>query len=106
MVFKKLIISFVTAALILIHAGPGITAQSRFEEGNISPDLAMAGDILFVRPIGIVGTAVGTALFIVSVPFSAAGGNTKQAFKKMVAEPAKFTFKRPIGVFPTKYQSP
>jgi len=99
-------IFLVAAALIFIPAGSGVMAQSGFDQEKISPDLAMAGDILFVRPIGIVGTAIGTVLFIVSVPFSAAGGNTKQAFQKMVAEPAKFTFKRPIGVFPDKDQTP
>jgi hypothetical protein len=33
----------------------------------------------------------------VSLPFSAMGGNTKTAFNKMVADPAAFTFKRPLG---------
>jgi hypothetical protein len=106
MVLRKLMIFLVAAALIFIPAGSGVMAQSGFDQEKISPDLAMAGDILFVRPIGIVGTAIGTVLFIVSVPFSAAGGNTEQAFKKMVAEPAEFTFKRPIGVFPDKDQTP
>lgn len=99
MVMKRLIIFFVTAALMLIPVGSNVMAQSGFGQEKISPDLAMAGDILFVRPIGIVGTAIGTVLFIISVPFSAAGGNTGQAFKKMVADPAKYTFKRPIGEF-------
>jgi len=42
---------------------------------------------------------VGTAVFIVSLPFSALGGNTKIACQKLVKDPAKFTFKRPLGDF-------
>jgi len=60
---------------------------------------AMIGDLLIFRPIGIAMTAVGTAVFIVSLPFSVLGGNTKDAFQKLVVDPAKFTFKRPLGVF-------
>jgi len=60
---------------------------------------AMIGDLLIIRPIGIAVTAVGTVVFIVSLPFSVPGGNTKDAFQRLVVDPAKFTFKRPLGVF-------
>lgn len=42
---------------------------------------AMIGDLLIIRPIGIAVTAVGTAVFIVSLPLSVPGGNTKDVFK-------------------------
>ena len=42
-------------------------------------------------------SAVGTAMFIVSPPFSASGENVKEAFQKMMAEAAKFTFARALG---------
>ena len=60
---------------------------------------SMIVDIVFARPLGLVATAVGTALFIVSLPFSALGGNTQAAYEKMVENPAQFTFKRPLGQF-------
>ncbi|MBN1277484.1 MAG: hypothetical protein JXA35_08315 [Deltaproteobacteria bacterium] len=96
---KKLAIIFISTVLLFAASASAVMAKDRFDDERISPDLAMAGDILFVRPLGIVGTAVGTVLFIVSVPFSAAGGNTKEAFKELVAEPAEYTFKRPLGKF-------
>ena len=34
----------------------------------------MAGDILVARPFGVVLTAVGSVLFVVSLPFTALGG--------------------------------
>ena len=60
---------------------------------------SMIIDVVFARPLGLVATVVGTAFFIVSLPFSALGGNTQTAYKKMVGDPARFTFKRPLGQF-------
>ena len=57
----------------------------------------MVADMLFFRPLGIVATVMGTAFFIASLPFSLAGGNTKAAFQKLVVDPGKYTFNRPLG---------
>lgn len=59
----------------------------------------MAGDALVVRPLGICATVLGGALFVVSLPFSALGGNTDSAFNYLLADPFNFTFKRPLGEF-------
>lgn len=68
---------------------------------------AMVGDTVLVRPLGIVATVVGAAVFVVSLPFSLLGGNVKEAGHDLVAAPATFTFKRPLGDFgpdgPDKY---
>ena len=58
---------------------------------------SMVVDFLVIRPLGIVATAVGTVIFVGSLPFSIAGGNAKVAYQKLVEEPTKFTFKRPLG---------
>lgn len=57
----------------------------------------MVVDTVICRPAGLVATAVGTALWVVSLPFSLAGGNEEEARKKLVYEPAAYTFKRPLG---------
>jgi hypothetical protein len=62
---------------------------------------AMAVDAIAVRPLGIVATALGTGLFIVSLPFSALGGNVGEAADALVVAPAKFTFTRPLGEYDT-----
>jgi hypothetical protein len=59
----------------------------------------MAGDALVVRPLGICATVIGGALFIVSLPFSALGGNVEPAFNYLLADPFMFTFNRPLGEF-------
>lgn len=60
-------------------------------------DFAMAGDLLVARPFGVVWTVAGSALFVVSLPFTALGGNVKQAADTLVIGPAKETFVRCLG---------
>jgi hypothetical protein len=64
------------------------------------PSLGEAGaDLLAVRPFGIVSTAVGFTVYVVSLPFSLPGGNSKKVWDGCVVKPAKYTFKRPLGEF-------
>ena len=57
----------------------------------------MAGDLLVARPIGLVLFALGSATYIVTLPFSIAGGNVKDAGKMLVVEPAREVFVRCLG---------
>jgi hypothetical protein len=59
----------------------------------------MTGDALVARPLGLAATIIGGAIFVVSLPFSALGGNTEPAFNYLLADPFAFTFKRPLGEF-------
>lgn len=59
--------------------------------------LAMTADAVFVRPVMFCVTVVGSALWLVSLPFSAAGGNVKEAADTLVLKPAKTTFVRCLG---------
>ena len=42
---------------------------------------------------------VGTAFFIVALPFALSSGSTGDAWDALVAEPFQFTFTRPLGKF-------
>ena len=54
-------------------------------------------DMLVMRPVMLVGTVVGAAAFVVSLPFSALGGNVGDSAKTLVMEPVQYTFQRPLG---------
>lgn len=95
---KQSIVFLLIAVLVLISFSTSVLAGSQKLNNDISAE-AMAADLLIVRPLGIVATVVGCAIFIVSYPFSALGGNTKVACQKLVKDPAKFTFKRALGDF-------
>jgi hypothetical protein len=60
---------------------------------------AMMYDMVVVRPIGLVATAVGSVFWLISLPFSASGDNVDTATEKLVKEPAAYTFDRPLGEF-------
>jgi hypothetical protein len=59
----------------------------------------MVFDALVARPLGLVGTVVGAATWVISLPFTLPSNSSERAAKQMVAKPAEFTFKRPLGQF-------
>ncbi len=59
--------------------------------------LAMTGDAIFVRPALLATTIVGSAVYLVSLPFSLLGGNADEAGEVLVMGPAKATFVRCLG---------
>jgi hypothetical protein len=95
---KQSTVLLLIITLVFIPFGTSALAQGQTLDEENSGAL-MTADLLLVRPLGIVATVLGFAVFIVSLPFSAIGGNTKQASQKLVKEPGDFTFKRPLGEF-------
>ncbi len=93
---RRLII--LTLIVCLTVAFPAAAADPARSPKDISAG-AMAADLLLVRPLGIAATVAGTVLYMVSIPFSAPGGNHLDAREKLVHEPARFTFQRPLGDF-------
>jgi hypothetical protein len=59
----------------------------------------MMWDALVMRPVGIVGTALGSVVWLVSYPFAALGGNADQSTERLVMDPFEWTFQRPLGEF-------
>ena len=88
----------VIAALIFMPFGTSALAQEYFEAKEPSGG-AMMYDMVVLRPVGVVATVIGSAFWLVSLPFSAAGDNVGTATEKLVKDPAAFTFKRPLGEF-------
>ena len=82
-----------TALIVATVSAPVWAVGNEDNQG----DFAMAGDLLVARPFGVVWTVAGSALFVVSLPFTALGGNVKQAANTLVIGPAKETFVRCLG---------
>ncbi|MEE9418820.1 MAG: hypothetical protein V3W43_05050 [Desulfatiglandaceae bacterium] len=95
---KHSIVFLLVAGLLFIPCGTSALAQDLY--GGLDDGVEkMLADFILVRPLGIIATAVGTIMFGLSYPFSALGGNVDEAYQKMMVEPARFTFKRPLGKF-------
>ncbi|MBC8257521.1 MAG: hypothetical protein H8E38_00745 [SAR324 cluster bacterium] len=58
-----------------------------------------------IRVLGIGLALVGTAFFIVALPFALTSGSTGDAWSTLVVEPFQFTFTRPLGKF-DEWRSP
>lgn len=58
---------------------------------------AMAGDLLVARPIGVALTVGGTAVWLVSLPFTLLAGNASEAAGTLIGGPAETTFMRCLG---------
>lgn len=102
--FNRLLAPKVLAAAMSISLVVPSTVFAQEVEEKPSP-LAMAGDMLIARPLGIAITAVGTVLYIVSLPFSLAGGNAEDAGKALVVYPAEATFVRCLGCTQSGYRT-
>jgi hypothetical protein len=94
---KQILILLMAIALVTV---PCMTcfAQGLEQDDDVIAG-KMAGDALVARPLGLCTTVIGGALFIVSLPFSALGGNVGPAFDYLLADPFHFTFNRPLGEF-------
>lgn len=90
-IIQRMLIIFAVMALLLPTSGYSATVEE-----NPSA-MAMAGDAIFVRPVLLGMTIVGAAIYVVSLPFSALGGNMDEAGQTLVVGPAKATFVRCLG---------
>ncbi|MFQ5560601.1 MAG: hypothetical protein ACE5FU_08465 [Nitrospinota bacterium] len=90
----------VLAAFLLLTVVTGSTVLA--DDGETRMDIKgedILVDFFVVRPISMAGSALLTSVFVLSLPFSILGGNTGPVFKKLVLEPGRFAFRRPLGEF-------
>jgi hypothetical protein len=95
MSWRKGIVTGVIIAVLasLLGASPAVWAQDIQEPTGTE----ITVDLMIARPVGAASLAVGTAIFIVTLPFAVATGSTKITADKLVAEPYNFTFVRDLG---------
>lgn len=79
---------------------PAVSTSGAMYSSARPSGAAMLVDGVVVRPLGIVATAIGAVAWVITLPFSALGGNTEEAGSSLVGDPARFTFQRPLGDFP------
>lgn len=100
---KQYVVFLMIAGLILAplaHAADTqVLSQQETQEKEEKDPGTLAMDILIARPLGILATVAGGAIFLVSLPISAMTGQTRMVYDKMVRDPAKYTFKRSLGEF-------
>ncbi len=94
---KKIAIVLFLATVLIASSIPVYAGSDR--------DLDITADVLLVRPISLAATVVGTAVFIVSLPFTIPSGSVGAAADTLVAQPFKYTFARPVGNYNENWEA-
>ena len=89
-------LKFLTIACLFFALTAG-NVSGAFPEERPGP-FAMVIDVP-IRVLSLGLAMVGTAFFIVALPFALSSGSTGDAWDALVAEPFQFTFTRPLGNF-------
>ena len=85
-------------ALVLAMSVAGPPAMAIGNDDRVQPSGgAMIADAVIARPLLAVATVAGAGVFLVSLPFSALGGNVDEAATTLIRTPAEATFRRCLG---------
>lgn len=97
-----------TTGLLALPAYADVAQQNSSGDplytANAPKGYSMLGDLLIARPLLIGATAIGAVAFVVSLPFTAAGGNIGEAGHALVVEPGKEAFVRCLGCTTSGYK--
>lgn len=89
---RRLITALMISCLMVPQAL--LAAKAVDESPN---EWAMVGDLFVARPIGLVLTAGGAAVWLVSLPFTLLAGHAGEAAETLVLGPGENTFMRCLG---------
>ncbi|MFI8381401.1 multidrug transporter [Pseudomonas sp. NPDC079086] len=97
-----------TTGLLALPAYADVAQQNTSGDplytSNAPKAFSMIGDLLIARPLLIGATAIGAVAFVVSLPFTAAGGNIGEAGHALVVEPGREAFVRCLGCTTSGYK--
>ena len=78
-----------------VEVAPVVEATMELDAAPTAEQMAL--DLVLVRPLSLAGTVIGAAVFVVALPFNALTLNFKDPARRLVVEPAKYTFVRKLG---------
>lgn len=96
--FQKPVLIFMAATLFAVAT---FTTQT-FAGTPANPPAAeaMAADLLILKPLGLVTTVLGVALYTVALPLTAWSRERMDASaQRFIIDPGHYTFVRPLGEF-------
>ncbi len=97
---KAWIATMLTVCMLLL-AGVALAQEEEvIQDPNLSREPTageMLIDLSILRPLGLVGTALGVVTYVIALPFTLPTKSAKKAGEKLVMNPVKYTFTRPLG---------
>ena len=85
----------VAACLMVMVAAPAPAAEGGTDYETTAEGMVV--DLMVLRPLGLAATVLGVSVFFLTLPFTFAGRADHDAARKLVVEPATYTFTRPLG---------
>jgi hypothetical protein len=114
----RLLVVFFTLVLVATWsnlggaAGPMPYSLEKAERGFHDPPkgpaspTAVAADAIIGRPVGLLTTALGTGVFVLTLPFTVPSGSVREASWGLVGQPYGWTFRRALGRNDPQYDRP
>ncbi len=84
---------------LALAAAPAVYALDQEQVGRQPTTDEVLADGLIARPLSLIGTVIGAAAFVVMLPFTLPSKSVTRAADTLVAQPARDTFRKPIGQF-------
>lgn len=82
----------ILATIFLASSAPAFSEDCKGPTGG-----DMMFDIVITRPLGLAAIVLGAAVFVVGLPFTLPTRSVGVSAKRLVGEPVKYTFQRPVG---------
>lgn len=93
---RKLVQASIIALTVSAGTALAYDQEQALREPNGSEQFV---DSFLGRPLGLFALAVGAVTWVVSLPFTLPSQSVHSSAKGLVADPARWTFGRPLGRF-------
>ena len=93
----KRMITFLMVSFLALSFNAPLFAQDVFSGDLSTPEVV--ADLLWVRPLGFMKTALGATAFVISLPVTIPLKKNEDAKEFLITYPYNYYFKRPIGKY-------
>jgi len=91
---KRLIIVLAISISLLSSTTLAFAKDDSFEDPS---KCDVAGDILWIRPLGVIQTGLGAVVYVISLPVTIPLKKEEEAKDFLITVPYNYYFKRPLG---------
>jgi len=92
--FKKIFLSLLAVSLVMGCLSSTGWAEDKWAKENPVGQGWSFMDVVFARPLGVAAGIAGSAIFVVSLPFTIPAGGVKEAADMFIVKPFQFSFNR------------
>jgi len=103
-IIRKSVLVFTVFVMVIVPftAFAQEYAQDPFQKKEEVSSGVIAFDALIVRPVSLGAILAGSLIFVIALPVTSFTGETRMTYEKLIKDPARYTFKRPMGEFSLK----